>query len=582
VRGELEALVHYFDRDAAGNGRLIRELLQKDRQSFYAAAIEILRTRDDSRGSQYLISVLAAGDLLLPTLCESTLTRKQSLALAQAAFQAGVMADVILAKYLTEHAGSIGGSDCPSDIQRLMDLLTEISDGTRILPCMMTLARHQNPHLQSKAVLMIGRINRNVKWVQKRLAEHDPRVRANAIEALWGIESEEARQLLRSAARDGDNRAAGNALIALYRLGDCWVIPELLKMADHESRRFRATAAWVMGETADPRFTKALARMVGEPNISVRARAFAALAQIRTAAVQVRQAGELRIVARFQRNRWNGRCELRVEISSKDGREQINLLPTQLILLEDGQEVVSYSVEERPAPPAMAITFVLPRTAETPGNPFQAGALHALTWKRPSDLWAVAHYIPAQRPDLHTSFVGQSIDIPAVEDAPLEGIPQRFTCDPAVAKAALEEFPPKVDCSDLWSTIRRSVQMERGPARGKRHLLVYGQSEPGTLAGYPELVSAAMAARTSVHAISWSANPALEGLCRMTQGTFQTVTSENEVTVVVEEMCLSLQARYTVRYRPTADARELRVSVNTPSGWGETSIPTPLLPAPAA
>src|ERR1022692_663826 len=132
VRGELEALVYYFDRDASGNGRLIRELLQADRQSFFAAAIEILRTRDESRGSQYLISVLAADELLLPALCESKLTRKQSLALAQAALQAGVMADVILAKHLTEHAGSIGGSDCPSDIQRLMDLLTEISDGTRI------------------------------------------------------------------------------------------------------------------------------------------------------------------------------------------------------------------------------------------------------------------------------------------------------------------------------------------------------------------------------------------------------------------------------------------------------------------
>ena len=578
MRGELEALVYYFDRDASGNGRLIRELLQADRQSFFAAAIEILRTRDESRGSQYLISVLAADELLLPALCESKLTRKQSLALAQAALQAGVMADVILAKHLTEHAGSIGGSDCPSDIQRLMDLLTEISDGTRILPCMMTLARHPNPHLQSKAVLMIGRINRNVKWVQKCLAEHDPRVRANAVEALWGNDTEEARQLLRSATRDGDNRVAGNALIALYRLGDCWVVPELLKMADHESRRFRATAAWVIGETGDPRFVKALARMVGETNITVRTRAFAALGRIRTAAAQVRQAGEHRIVACFQRNRMKGRCELRVEIGSKDGRKQIGIVPTQVILIEDGQEVVNYSLEERPAPPALAITFVLPRTSAAPGNPFQAGALHALTWKRPSDLWAVAPYNPTQRPDLHSSFVGQSIDIAEVENPSLEGVPPPFTCDPAVAKAALEKVPPKADCSNLWSTIRRSFQMERGPARGKRHLLVYSQSEPGQPSGYPELVSAAMAARTSVHAISLNANPALEGLCQITQGTFQTVASEDEVAVVVEEMSLSLQARYTVRYQPTADARELRVIVNTPSGWGETTLPIPTLP----
>jgi hypothetical protein len=269
-----------------------------------------------------------------------------------------------------------------------------------------------------------------------------------------------------------------------------------------------------------------------------------------------------------------------VETSSKDGREQIGILPTQLILSEDGQEIASYSVEERPAPPAMAITFVLPRTVESPGNPFQAGALHALTWKRPSDLWAVAPYIPVRGPDRHTSFVGQNIDIQTVENPSLDGIPQQFTCDPAAAKAALEKLVPKVDCSDLWSTIRRTVQIERGPARGKRHLLVYGHSEPGPLSGYPELVSAAMAARTSVHAISSIPNSALEGLCQMTHGTFQIVASEDEVAVVVEEMCLSLQARYTVRYQPTAGARELRIAVNSPSGWGEATIPIP--PPPPA
>jgi hypothetical protein len=571
-------LVKNYDCDAASHGRLIRELLKADRRGFYSGAIEILRTCDESRGAQHLITVLASGELLTPALCEPSLTNEQGLALAQAAMQAGVMADVIVAKYLSEHAASIGDAPCPPGMKRLMDILTGISDGTRVLPCLMGLARHSNPYLRSKAVLMIGRISRSVKWVLTRLTEPDPRVRANAIEALWGIDTEEVRRLLRAAGCDADNRVAGNALIALYRLGDGWVIPELLRMAEHDSGRFRATAAWVMGETADPRFTKALARMVGEPNITVRTRAFAALGQIRTAGVQARQAGEHRIVARFQRTRGQGRRELRLEISSKDGREQTGILPTQLILIEDGQEVVSYSVEERPAPPAIAITFVPPRTGEPSGNPFQVGALHALAWKRPSDLWSVAPYIPTARPDLHTEFAGQNINFAAVEAPSLDDIPLHFTCDPEAAKAALGKFPPKVDCSDLWSTIRRSVHLERGPARGKRHLVVYSQSEAGQPVGYPELVSGAMAARTSVHAISLIPNPALEGLCQITQGAFQLAASEDDISVMVEEMCLSLQARYTVRYQPTPDARELRISVNTPSGWGETTLPIPPSP----
>jgi hypothetical protein len=574
MRGELEALVQYFDRDSAGNGRLMRELLELGRQSFYESAIEILRNRQESRGSLYLISVLADGELLLPAMCESRLTLQEAVALAQAAFQAGVMADVILAKYLAEQAGSLAPSFCPAEVQRLMDLLSEISDGTRILPCLMSLARHPNRHLQSKAVLMIGRINRNVKWVQKRLAEPDGRVRANAVEALWGVDTEEARNLLRSAVHDPDKRVAGNALFGLYRLGDSWSIHELLKMADHESIRFRATAAWVMGKSGDARFTKTLARMVGEPGHAVRTRAFAALGQIRAAGAQVRRADEYRVVAHFHHNRTPGRRDLRLAISSKDGRSQIDILPTQLILAEDDEEVVSYSVEKRTDPPAMAITFLLPRTGQASENSFQAGALNVLGWKRPSDLWSVAFYIPTVRAERQTSLAGEKITF-AAEEVPLECLPPQFTCDPKVAMEALTKLPPKVECSDLWSTIRRVVQLDRGPARGKRQLIVYNRSDTGPPSGYPELVSAAMTACASVHAISLAANSALEGICQMTHGSFQAIASEEEVRLAVEETCLGLQARYTVRYQNAMDARELRITVNTPGGWGEAKLPIP-------
>jgi HEAT repeat protein len=46
----------------------------------------------------------------------------------------------------------------------------------------------------------------------------------------------------------------GNALLALYRLGDEDSITKLVAMGSHESPEFRATAAWVMGETGDTVF----------------------------------------------------------------------------------------------------------------------------------------------------------------------------------------------------------------------------------------------------------------------------------------------------------------------------------------
>jgi hypothetical protein len=575
----MERLVQGFDRDPTKYGGLIRKLLRADRQAFYSDAIGLLRTRDESPGVQFLISLLVADELLLRALAEPTLAREQALALAQMAAQAGVMVDVVLAEYLAECALSLGDGACPPDIQRLMDILSEVSDGPRVIPCLTRLARRTNPYLQSKAVLIIGRVNRNVKWVLDRLTEPDPRVRANAIEALWGIDTKEVRQLLRSAGRDANNRVVGNALMALYQLGDGWVVPQVLKMASHESRRFRATAAWIMGKSGDPRFTRKLARMLGEEHLGVRTRAFAAIGQIRAATAQARQAEKRRVAACFQPNRTNGWRELYVEVSSQDGNEPVQVLPTQLILNEDGHTIATYEFEERTIPESLAITFVFPRTCSPGQSPFQQGVLKALAWKRPSDACAIAPYLPGVSPQRHTSLAGEDITFAAVEASLPRGAPPPFTDDLETLTAAFDRFPSKIDCSPLWDTIWSSAQVEGGPARAKRHLVVYSHSEATQPEDYAQLASAVMASRTCVHAVSLVANPAIEGLCQAAQGTFQIVASEDAAALAVEQIGFSFLARYRVRYPSTVDARELRIIVTSPPGWGEVTIPVPPLPA---
>lgn len=127
----MEALVRTDDRNAAGNGRRIRKLLERDRDTFYSCAIDILRSQ---------------------------------------------------ARHLSESL-AVGGKPA-ADVTRLMAILSEISSGNRILPTLMSLARQQNKHFQSKAVLMIGKANRSVKWVQTRLSDPDSRVAGNALLGL--------------------------------------------------------------------------------------------------------------------------------------------------------------------------------------------------------------------------------------------------------------------------------------------------------------------------------------------------------------------------------------------------------------
>jgi hypothetical protein len=66
---------------------------------------------------------------------------------------------------------------------------------------------------------------------------------------------------LRGLLSDPNNRVAGNALLALYRLGEKDAVQLLIAMASLEDQLFRATAAWVMGETANPVFRETLEQM---------------------------------------------------------------------------------------------------------------------------------------------------------------------------------------------------------------------------------------------------------------------------------------------------------------------------------
>ncbi len=575
TRALLDDLVRNFDRDAAKNGRQMRDLMTRDRAGFCSAATQVLRTQEESRGSRHLLSTLLSSNLLPAVLCDPALSQSEAVALARSAACNCAMVDVVLAKHLSETLARSGHSAQSPELQRLMEILCEISDGARILPSLIVLARLPNPYLQSKAVLMIGRANKSVKWVQQRLTAADSRVRANAVEALWGVDSEDARELLHKSAQDGNNRVAGNAMLGLYQLGDPSVIPLVLKMAEHPAKRFRATAAWVMGESASPRFTRPLARLIAEPNAIVRTRAFKALGQLRAATAAVSNMEPWRVAGRFQRIQQNGWRRVQVEVSTADGMHPVRPLPTHFVLNEDGQTVASYAVDERTAPETLSIAFILPRQYNSEGSVLSQGIVESLARKRPADLWACAFYVPTQSGP-QASLAGQDIRIAPEGPYSSDGLPLAYASDPAAAQAAFLKVPSRIDCTDLWNGIQRAVMVDGGPARGQRHVIVYGQHESVQPTGYAEIGSAARNARATVHAISLAPNPLLENLCQLTQGTSQIAASEAEVPALVAQICHDLTARYTIRYLPACPTGEtLTIRVQSSAGWGEATLPIP-------
>src|SRR5439155_18010573 len=93
-----------------------------------------------------------------------------------------------------------------------------------------------------------------------------------------------------------------------------------------------------------------------------------------------------------------------------------------------------------------------------------------LPWRRLADFWAVLCY-SADAPDLNDTT--RFILPPAVEDT-----------------AALVQAPPKAECPDIKTAVRRAVQGDNTAAKGKRHIILVNQSEAGVQrTGYEQLLS---------------------------------------------------------------------------------------------
>jgi HEAT repeat protein len=557
VRGLLSTLVRNFEADAAGSRQQIRDLLDNDRDLFFDGAMEIVKSAGESRGGQFVVALMAANGLLLQALCDSNLSREEALALGRAAKRVDPMVDASLARSLADSA--VGNCEIVvSDPARLMEILCEIAEPARIMPSLMRLLRHPNAYLRSKAVKLIGRGGGSVKWLMGRLSESDPRVRANAVESLWGVETPEARTLLNFAVNDANNRVVGNALLGLYYLGDAGVLAEVTKLAGHEAAPFRSTAAWVMGETGDPRFADALRRLISETDPVVRKRAFAGLGRLKAANGQPVAGPRWHVAGRILAGEsLKGMRRAMLAVAADDMREAPRVAPLQFLLSEGGQYITSYKVTERPQPEAMSVIFVIPRSREAAGGGFYEGALRCLAWKRASDLWSILPYIET----------GDGEPPP-----PHDPDPALFTAKSDVLAATLRDTPKRIECTDLWTALWRATRPDPAQVRGRRYVIVFSSAEEGRIAGHG-LISGLQSGRIPLQAICSGPNSQLQEFSKRTRTPFQ-IGMDEEIPELVQSAYLNLLAHYEIAYQPvSAEAAPLRVRVQTPCGWGEALIP---------
>lgn len=278
-----EAVVYWLTRYSGNQSeavRNIRELAARAPEQVVETVLPLCEEGRWGDAGRFLATLLTNDAATSARLCDPAASLERSVCVAKALAQHEPRFDARFAKSLLDDDEMTEAAR-----HRGLAVLEKLGGGGRLVPILMQFLRDPDSRIRSKAALMFGKTMSSQGIMDRLLADQDARVRANFVEGLWHSTDKDAcRSLFRRALEDPHGRVVGNALVGLYRLGESRdVIKHLGKMVRHPKAPFRATAAWVMGQTGEPIYTRILRHLVRDPDWLVRRNALRSLRRINTA-----------------------------------------------------------------------------------------------------------------------------------------------------------------------------------------------------------------------------------------------------------------------------------------------------------
>lgn len=161
-------------------------------------------------------------------------------------------------------------------------MLTDVSDGRRLMTGLQQYLRSGTPTLRAQAALLIARGSRNLLWVEDMLTDSDPRVRAAVMDGIRTWNTDE--RILHKALADESHRVVCSAVVNLWHVNQSHSRHMLECLLAHTNWRFRASGTWALGACGCPTLRPLAIRMKTDPHPSVRWNALRALSAIHRAA----------------------------------------------------------------------------------------------------------------------------------------------------------------------------------------------------------------------------------------------------------------------------------------------------------
>jgi hypothetical protein len=242
------------ERFTARPGEGLREVKQQSEaggEAFRQAAARWLAGAADGRFARVLLHQLRAGDENLEQLLfqEQALGRGEAAQLARLACRVEPkLQSAWLAGFeMAEERWRSGGSTM--ELVRRLEVLGECLEAGRLKGLLARLVEHPAARVRAKAV----------EWSYRRgeggvgLEDSNARVRASALEGMWGRQDEAAVEVFERHLRSENTREALNAVLGLHRAGEMRARLQLMDWTESADERRRRAAWWAIGHTQDPR-----------------------------------------------------------------------------------------------------------------------------------------------------------------------------------------------------------------------------------------------------------------------------------------------------------------------------------------
>jgi hypothetical protein len=504
--------------------------------------------------------------------------RDESIQSVKAAFAEGKPVDEKLGVLLAEAVRGNGGGPL---IGRILDLLDEIDCLQRILLVKPELLNHPNALIRSRAILLVGRASKNYSWLKKQLFDRDPRVQANAVEAIWGVDNRDAREILEMGENAQNNRVVANALYGYYKIGDTASVGKLFAMARNPDEVHRASAYWAMGETLDPRFLPCITDAYRKDGPKVKGIALRALTQLRRQLKSFEEPGELKVIVRREEVRDEGWRAADFSLLAQRQGEPVTLGPTNLVLSANDSMVEEWESSHDDDPDLLAVAFAHPRIIMR-DDPYLVSILNGMSacleFKRARDLWTLDRFVPwRDEPE------GAKDDMAWFGDPPNDPLLLKhlrenrgFLVEPQfISKVLPGPGHREKAARNLAACVERSVDALQRVA-GSRHLFLFLEAVQIPLEVIEYLVLECRNHNIALHGFAPRAAefwPFVRELSFETGGGFHFVEDDHLQEQIFREYA-AIFNRHSVRYRIPGDsnAAEVDLTIYSPSGVAHAKL----------